>query len=240
MITISHIFPIESPYCQFSGKSESPVNSLITKFTEYCVLKCPNSVTVRNLLFQCAVSHATKESDVTYICRQPLDTLPLGVHGMPRPEADVLKSVKFLYLKTVDELVEFCASIHNKVVGPDLIVVDDIDGYIEQFKGPCPEHQAAKLCSLLCDAVHFINTKHGGSCCLLLSCMDSSNHLSSVFKSSGIQIFNIKEIYSGDYRLSFVQGSNSIGVEFCIQKDAVYLREFNATEKLKQGNSTGK
>uniref|UniRef100_K1Q7U0 Uncharacterized protein n=1 Tax=Magallana gigas TaxID=29159 RepID=K1Q7U0_MAGGI len=134
MITISHIFPIESPYCQFSGKSESPVNSLITKFTEYCVLKCPNSVTVRNLLFQCAVSHATKESDVTYICRQPLDTLPLGVHGMPRPEADVLKSVKFLYLKTVDEVVEFCASIHNKVVGPDLIVVDDIDGYIEQFK----------------------------------------------------------------------------------------------------------
>lgn len=52
--------------------------------------------------------------------------------------------------------------------------------------------------------------------------------------------FFFLEIYSGDYRLSFVQGSNSIGVEFCIQKDAVYLREFNATEKLKQGNSTGK
>lgn len=34
----------------------------------------------------------------------------------------------------MDEVVEFCASIHNKVVGPDLIVVDDIDGYIEQFK----------------------------------------------------------------------------------------------------------
>lgn len=36
-----------------------------------------------------------------------------------------------------------------------------------------------------------------------------------------------------------MQGSNSIGVEFCIQKDAVYLREFNATENLKQGNLTG-
>lgn len=60
------------------------------------------------------------------------------------------------------------------------------------------------------------------------------------YKNFNNLYFFFLEIYSGDYRLSFVQGSNSIGVEFCIQKDAVYLREFNATEKLKQGNSTGK
>lgn len=238
MITLSHTFPIESPYCHISRKSESSVDSLITGHTEFCVLKCPNSAILHNLLFQCAVSQATKESNVTYICRQPLDTLPWGVHGMPHPEADVLKSVKFLYLRTVGEVVEFCASIHNKVVGPDLIILDDLDGYIEQFQGPCLEHQAAKLCSLLCDAVHFINTKqsHGGSSCLLLSCMDSSNRLNSVFKNTGILIIDIHEIHSGDYKLSTMQGGNFIGVEFCIQKDAIYLKEFNATENLKERN----
>ena len=34
----------------------------------------------------------------------------------------------------VDELVQYCASIHTKAVYPDVIIVDDIDTYVEQLK----------------------------------------------------------------------------------------------------------
>ncbi|XP_048765253.1 uncharacterized protein LOC125673041 isoform X2 [Ostrea edulis] len=188
------------------------------------------TITLQNLLFQCAVSYATKEANVTYICQQPFTNLPPGVHGMPRPEANVLKTVKFLYMKTVEEVVEFCATIHNRVLSPDLLILDDIESYIEQLQGPCLEHKAAKFCALLCDAVNFIKSKNDGPRHLLLSCIDSSNRLVSVFRNSGIQVLNVEEVQPDKFQMTTTTGSKSIGVEFCSQKGEVYLQNFRVKE----------
>jgi hypothetical protein len=48
------------------------------------------------LLFQLAVSYASKELSVTFICQKPLSTLPRCVHGMPQPDAKTLSTLKFL------------------------------------------------------------------------------------------------------------------------------------------------
>lgn len=37
-------------------------------------------------------------------------------------------------MKTVEEVVEFCATIHNRVLSPDLLILDDIESYIEQLQ----------------------------------------------------------------------------------------------------------
>ena len=51
-----------------------------------------------SLLFQLAVSYASKELSVTFICQKPLSTLPRCVHGMPQPDAKTLSTLKFLYV----------------------------------------------------------------------------------------------------------------------------------------------
>ncbi|XP_061177070.1 uncharacterized protein LOC133185792 [Saccostrea echinata] len=231
MIALTHIFPLESPCCHFSENRESTIKSVITANVDHCVLKSRNIETLQSLLFQCAVSYATKESNVTYICRQPLSTLPAGVHGMPKPEADVLKTVKFLYLKNVEEVVEFCATVHNRAVGPDLIILDDIDSFIEQLQGPCLEHKAAKLCALLCDAADFITSKNDGSSLLLLSCTDSTNRLASVFRNSGIHVHDIQEVRPNEFKLTTIAEDNHICVDFITQKGELYLQDVHITEK---------
>lgn len=231
MIALTHIFPLESPYCHFSENRESTIKSLITANVDHCVLKSKNLVTLQSLLFQCALSFATKEASVTYICHQPLNTLPPGVHGMPKPEADVLKNVKFLYLKNVEEVVEFCATVHNRVVGPDLVILDDIDSFIEQLQGPCLEHKAARLCALLRDAVDFINSRNDGSSLLLLSCTDSTNRLASVFRNSGIHVHDIQEVHPNEFKLATVAEDKNIRVDFITQKGELFLQEIHITEK---------
>lgn len=68
----------------------------------FCVLECTfcNSIcTFRcktSLLFQAAVTHAAQGHHVVFISHEPISRLPLHVHGMPSPDANLLKELKML------------------------------------------------------------------------------------------------------------------------------------------------
>nr|XP_022291814.1 uncharacterized protein LOC111103091 isoform X1 [Crassostrea virginica] len=237
MITLLHVFPLESEHCRAKG-ADHPVHSVVRKNNDICVFQCQNCAVTRSLLFQCAVSYATKESTVIYICRQQVPSLPLGVHGMPSSDSRVLNYISFLYLDTVEDVMDFCASVHNredKVGRPNLIIVDDIGSYIEQLQGPCQDHKVAKLCALLCDAVHCLNNKQGGSCSLLLSCLRPSQRFTSVYWKMGMQVMDIQENPPGEFALSTVQDDSTLEVEFNLRRGVLFLKRFRVTVKGKKG-----
>ena len=56
-----------------------------------CICRCKSS-----LLFQAAVTHAAEGHHGVYIGHEPLPRLPLHVHGMQTPDANLLKELKML------------------------------------------------------------------------------------------------------------------------------------------------
>ncbi|OWF40749.1 ATPase SWSAP1 [Mizuhopecten yessoensis] len=121
------------------------------------VYRTPGSIDITSLLFQGAVSCGAKDFTVVFICPHPLDKIPSGVHGMPKPEANILQHVHFQYLMSIEELINYCASIHTRSVMPDVIMVDDLNHYLGQEKKG--EHGLAKMCALLLDTVTFISSR---------------------------------------------------------------------------------
>ncbi|WAR07923.1 hypothetical protein MAR_017881 [Mya arenaria] len=143
------------------------------------------------LLFQAGVAYASQDLHVTLISRRPLSRMPHSVHGMIRPEAaGNLNTLTFLYMSNVSDLLEYCASVHTRSVTPDVLIVDDLDFYLNQLIEPSPEAGCAKLCALLVDTLHFIRQKspHGA---LLLGCTPQHklwSHIFSHFKFTAAEL----------------------------------------------------
>ncbi|GAB1605058.1 uncharacterized protein LOC115220304 [Argonauta hians] len=165
------------------------------------VLSAPDTMSVRPLLFQCAISYAHEGNHVTYICQDSFTHLPVTVHGMPKASATVLGMVKFMYVKELEELYEFCASVHLSHICPQVIIVEDIYCYIHQSKRAQSkeEVEVAKLCAMLVDALHYCHTSWSSAEMvpqLLISCQQT-NHLLSVFQKLNFQIISSK-VTGGD------------------------------------------
>ncbi|XP_014780754.1 uncharacterized protein LOC106876652 [Octopus bimaculoides] len=159
-----------------------------------------------SLLFQCAISYAKEGNHVTYICQEPFTHLPLTVHGMSKPSSASLGMVKFMYLKTLPELYDYCASIHQSVLCPQVIILDGIHFYVQQTKRQQygEEQEAAQLCAMLMDAVQYCHTRNSSSKTfdetqsqLIISCKDSK-FLLPVFQKLNFQIISSK--VKGDKR----------------------------------------
>lgn len=190
---LCHMFPLVSSWLQtstqdFDGERNTGKNKDFNEIIQHTRNHSPHSVLIGkgnidiiSLLFQGAVSCGAKDLSVVFICPHPLDKIPNAVHGMPKPEAKILQHVLFLYLKTVGELVNYCASIHTRSVLPDVIIVDNLNHYVgQESKG---EHGLAKLCALLLDTVTFIQSKNERQHCqLVMGCQECHDIQQSVLQ----------------------------------------------------------
>ncbi|XP_037070145.1 uncharacterized protein LOC119091451 [Pollicipes pollicipes] len=71
-----------------------------------------------------AVTLAQEGDSVTYVTSEPLEALPPPVHGMPLPAADSMHRVRFVYLPSVLEVVDYLSSLHLSARLPDALLVD--------------------------------------------------------------------------------------------------------------------
>ncbi|KAK3580292.1 hypothetical protein CHS0354_023531 [Potamilus streckersoni] len=185
---------------------------------------------VSSLLFQCAVSQANRDIMVTYISPRPFSRMPLSVHGMPCPSsASSLKTLTFQYLSSLDELVKFCCNVHMRVLHPQVLIIDDMQYYIEQSKGQGQEAAAARLCAVLLDAVHFIHKENPDTgCCLLVSCQSKIKSLQAVFRQFKFNILTIENTASLSDRV-FQADMNirerKLSLTYQVQTSGIFLRE---------------
>ncbi|XP_060571818.1 ATPase SWSAP1-like [Ruditapes philippinarum] len=195
MTGLLYSFPLTSPWLQTEIEEDQSklTNCLKLLNKENCPLvflgegQCGKTV----LLFQAAVAYASQDYHVTYISRSPLTQMPLSVHGMTRPEtAGLLKTLTFMYINKVQNLVEFCASIHSKSLVPDMLIVDDLDFYLQQSMDPSPEVGCARLCAILEDTLSYIQTK---SCAgmMMLGCRKKFKFITQIFKQFRLAVADI-------------------------------------------------
>ncbi|XP_064629684.1 uncharacterized protein LOC135488782 isoform X2 [Lineus longissimus] len=124
--------------------------NIITKFT---------ASIQRSLLFQGAVNLASEGHSVTFICSEPFRKLPQHVHSMTKPEPTVLKLVKFVYIKTCNELIEYLCSFHMMPVVPDALLVEDVTYYTGQMQDAGREVSIARILVHLKDVQEFMTKK---------------------------------------------------------------------------------
>ncbi|XP_013384546.1 uncharacterized protein LOC106154661 isoform X2 [Lingula anatina] len=178
-MSMKHIFPFDSHYLKWCHSKVEPIN------TDILLLSGDHNVGKTCLLFQAAVSHASEECHVTYICPSPLSSLPAPVHGMPSPEAKVLQNLKFLYMSSTDELVEYLSELHTSPVVSQVLILDDLDYYVNQIQEHgSSEHSIAMLFALIKDAVVYMKSKHtaGSPCVTYISTHHTSAHQLGIYK----------------------------------------------------------
>ncbi|KAL3883657.1 hypothetical protein ACJMK2_029898 [Sinanodonta woodiana] len=234
MCCLLYTFPLTSAWLQ-RDKPDDQTNT--TEVTEWlntvqgpvAYLGQENSG-VSSLLFQCAVSQANRGVMVTYISPRPFSRMPLSVHGMPCPSAaSSLKTLTFQYLSSPDELVKFCSNVHMRVLHPQVLIIDDLQYYIEQSKGQGQEVAAARLCALLLDAVHFIHKENSDSgCCLLVSCQTKIKSLQAVFRQFKFNIMTIENAASPSDRVFHshmnIKG-RKLSLTYQVQSSGIFLIE---------------
>ncbi|XP_067674443.1 uncharacterized protein [Haliotis asinina] len=181
-MTLFRMFPMTSPWMTPTHSDLDLIKKMAQDKLSGVIVTGPSAVGKTSLLFQCAVTHATENLTVSFICRQPLSRLPLPVHGMPTPEPSVLQSVKFLYLSDASELIGWCANIHMTSCLPEVVIIDDIDMYASDIKKHGVEHDTATVLAMVVDAAAYIRQKNG-SCSLVMS---SGNGVKAV-RSLGTQ-----------------------------------------------------
>ena len=218
-MALNHIFPIGTPWCRKEDELELHVDN-----SESLIFIGGKESISLSLLFQLAVSYASKELSVTFICQKPLSTLPRCVHGMPQPDAKTLSTLKFLYLSTVDELMEYCSSIHLKTVLPDVLIVADFHLYLGHGQTVSEEHTAAKLLALLLDTIKFIKKKSQFTDCkLIISCSDSIKWIKSVATKYNFQVLKITENEDLTGRVEWDSLDKQNLLTFKIEKDELFM-----------------
>lgn len=238
MASLVHMFPLTSPWCKEQDSSSKHIPKLIESLNAHtfpCIIFGENQIGKTTLLFQAAVSYANKDVSVLYICHQPLTKMPLGVHGMPHPDAQVLRNVKFIYMKKTEELIEYCSSVHTKPVLPDVIIIDDVDIYLEQMKEDGIEHGTAKLCALLVDATTFIKGKNDSKHCqLVLSCKDNLKYLQTVFRKFKFSVTHLNGCTDKEsvYKLDFKSRDTDISLLYKMDGSGLYLHSVTEQEKI--------
>ncbi|KAG1931476.1 ATPase SWSAP1 [Pimephales promelas] len=115
----------------------------------------------RSVLFLSAVTAASDLGlKVLFFTQTPFQSLPVSVRdSVPGLKLDSLKNVKFVYVKTLEELVEDVASLHelasDAASPPSLIIVDGLERYLQ---GPLQDDPGpvARVAALLHDTAAFL------------------------------------------------------------------------------------
>ncbi|XP_060083951.1 uncharacterized protein LOC132563213 [Ylistrum balloti] len=237
MEMLSHMFPLTSSWLQITKDGANAVDwSSNLKGSDEILQKMRNhsphlavigrgNDDITSLLFQGAVSCGAKDFTVVFICPHPLDKIPSAVHGMPKPEANILQNVHFQYLKNVEELVNYCASIHTRSVMPDVVMVDDLNHYIGQEKKG--EHGLAKLCAHLLDCVTFISSKNERDLCRLIvgcqECHEIQSYTLEKFRLTPVLIEGTSVL--NQRKLSTKMENVEITLQYKVAQEAIFLKD---------------
>ncbi|XP_051570196.1 ATPase SWSAP1 [Myxocyprinus asiaticus] len=118
-----------------------------------------------SVLFLAAVTAATDLGlKVLFFTQTPFQSLPVSLRGsVPGLKLESLKNIKFVYAKTLEELLEDVASLHElateTVAPPSLIIVDGLERYLHMPRsGPLQDElsPAAHVVALLHDTAAFL------------------------------------------------------------------------------------
>ncbi|XP_067227691.1 ATPase SWSAP1 [Chanodichthys erythropterus] len=119
----------------------------------------------RSVLFLAAVTAATDLGlKVLFFTQTPFQSLPVSLRAsVPGLKLENLKNVKFVYVKTLKELVEDVASLHElaseAASTPSLIIVDGLEKYLHGPQGGLLQDDlgpVAHVAALLHDTAAFL------------------------------------------------------------------------------------
>ncbi|KAI3359354.1 hypothetical protein L3Q82_002857 [Scortum barcoo] len=123
----------------------------------------------RSLLLLAAVSAASElDMRVVVFTQTQIQSLPVALQRcVPSLSPESLKKIKFSYPRTLEELMQQVASLHESTntspTPPSLIIVDGLEGYLCGPEGgshsgfhPGEQSCAAHLSALLCDSAAFL------------------------------------------------------------------------------------
>ncbi|XP_070703512.1 ATPase SWSAP1 [Pempheris klunzingeri] len=123
----------------------------------------------RSVLLLAAVTAAAEMGiRVVFFTQTQIQSLPVSLQKcLPSLSPESLKKIKFCYPRTVEELLQQVASLHESTntspTPPSLIIVDRLEGYLcgpggGSHSGFHPGEQscAAHLSALLCDSAAFL------------------------------------------------------------------------------------
>ncbi len=91
-----------------------------------------------------------------------MQSLPLFVHNMPKPDATSLELIKFKYLKTTDELIDYLAGLRLEATSllPCMLLIQNINDYIDQTLETVEKNQKiTQICTHFAEAVSYINMR---------------------------------------------------------------------------------
>lgn len=197
------------------------------------------------LLFQAAVAYASQNYNVTYIRHRPFTRMPLPVHGMLRPEtAGLLKTLTFLYMSNVADVIKFCAAMHTKPLLPDVLIIDDFDYYLSQLTVPTTEASCAKLCAILVDAMSFIKNCHKGLGVLLLGCnVKGQSHTQEIFRQFKFSqaLLSSTNLKDRLYEMKFDSSEVSLKLCYHIEDAGLFITNvlINCTSDISYSDAVG-
>ncbi|XP_067278705.1 ATPase SWSAP1 isoform X2 [Pseudorasbora parva] len=123
-------------------------------------LLCGDAKISRSVLFLSAVTAATDLGlKVLFFTQTSFQSLPVSLRAsVPGLKLESLKNVKFVYVKTLGELAEDVASLHElaseAASSPSLIIVDGLEQYLQELQDdPSP---VAHVAALLHDTAAFL------------------------------------------------------------------------------------
>ncbi|XP_045196399.2 ATPase SWSAP1-like [Mercenaria mercenaria] len=230
MTGLLYSLPLTSPWLQTENVEDQSklTNCLKLLSQEHCPLvflgdeNCGKTV----LLFQAAVAYASQDYHVTYISRSPLTQMPLSVHGMTRPEtAGLLKTLTFMYMNKVQNLIEYCAAIHSKSLVPDMVIVDDLEYYLQQSVDPSPEVGCARLCAILEDTLSYIQSKSGAGM-MMLGCRRKQQYVDHTLKQFKLAVADIttENFQEKLYNLNLQGRTASLNLMYQIQGSGLFVK----------------
>ncbi|CAH1638147.1 unnamed protein product [Spodoptera littoralis] len=98
-----------------------------------CTFYFEDSSTNRKKLFEEALLHA-KTGKVLYISSEELTELPELSQDLRSLNKYYMKMIIFMYVKSLDALIEIISSLHDWQNIPSVIILDDLSAYCDKTK----------------------------------------------------------------------------------------------------------
>lgn len=93
-----------------------------------CIFHFEDSNTNRKILFEEALLNA-KNGKVLYVLSEELNELPELSQDLTSLNKHFMKMITFMYVKSLDSLLESVSSLHNWQSVPTTIILDDLSAY---------------------------------------------------------------------------------------------------------------
>ncbi|XP_032684490.1 uncharacterized protein LOC116850381 [Odontomachus brunneus] len=102
------------------------------------------------LAAQAAMYWAEEGRRVVYITPAPLERQPAACHDRGNPAVAALRLMRFIYLSDYESLVEQLAKLHTYAAVPSVLLIDDLDNYLnDDAAGNDASAHIARTCALI-------------------------------------------------------------------------------------------